>query len=314
MKSFLRSAFIGVLSASSVFSAPLEVRQGVSGFTDIDILQFALTLEHLENVFYKGAFSRFTENHFRQAGFDSRLFNQLRFIAQDEENHVVFLTQALSAAGVIPVSACEYNFPYTDVHSFLALASVLEGVGTSAYLGGARILTNKDILTQAGAILVSEGLHQSVLRNSLNLISSAKVTGTPINPNAIFSLAASFIVRCPQQNVALPFRAFPTLTPTQAGPHAISSRANFRIGRNVNFGRGGALFLTFVSGLDIISVVVERADLLFAVNIPSVISGQSYVFLTNSEARGSIADNIIIAGPAIIEVTPNAARINLSIL
>ncbi|KLJ05549.1 hypothetical protein EMPG_10946 [Blastomyces silverae] len=313
MKSFLRSAFIGVLGLSGVFSAPLEARQGGQGFTDVDILQFALTLEHLENVFYKGALSRFTENHFRQAGFDARLFQQLRFIAQDEQNHVVFLTDALRGAGVVPVSACEYNFPYTDIHSFLALASVLEGIGTSAYLGGARVITNKDILTQAGAILVAEGLHQSVLRNSLNLISSAKVTGTPIDANAIFSLAASFIVSCPQQNVALPFRAFPTLIPTQPGPHAISSRANFRVGRNVNIG-GGALFLTFVSGLDIVSVLVERAELLFAVAIPSVISGQSYVFLTNSEARGSIADNIIIAGPAIIEVTPRAATIDLSIL
>ncbi|OJD14120.1 hypothetical protein AJ78_05494 [Emergomyces pasteurianus Ep9510] len=313
MKSSLRSAFIGFLSASGVFGAPLEAPQGGGAVTDLDILQFALTLEHLENVFYKGAFSRFTENHFREAGFDSRLFNQLGFIAQDEEDHVVFITKALSAAGVKPVSACEYNFPYTDVHSFLALASVLEGIGTSAYLGGARLITNKDILTQAGAILVSEGLHQSVLRNSLSQISSAKVTGTPINANAIFSLAASFIVSCPKQNAPLPFRAFPTLTPTQPGPHAISSRAHFRVGRNVNIG-GGGLFLTFVSGLDIVSVVVERVDLAFAVAIPSVISGQSYVFLTNSDARGSIADNIIVAGPAIIEVSPNAATIDLSIL
>ncbi|EDN07151.1 hypothetical protein I7I51_03582 [Histoplasma capsulatum] len=312
MKSFLRGAFMGVLSASAVFSAPMEKRPA-RGVSDVDILQFALTLEHLENVFYKGALSRFTENHFREAGFDSKLLQQLRFIAQDEEDHVVFITKALSAAGVVPVSACEYNFPYTDVHSFLALASVLEGVGTSAYLGGARVISNKDILTQAGAILVAEGIHQSVLRNSLNQISSAKVTGTPVDANAIFSLAASFIVSCPKNNIPLPFQAFPTLAPTQPGPQAISSRAHFRIGKNVNIGEGG-LFLTFVSGLDIVSVAVERVDRLFAVNIPSVISGQSYVFLTNSEARGSIADNIVVAGPAIIEVTPRSATVNLSIL
>ncbi|ODH47280.1 hypothetical protein GX48_06621 [Paracoccidioides brasiliensis] len=311
MKSLLCSAFIGVLSAAGVFSAPLETRQ--QGITDIDILQFALTLEHLENVFYKGAFSRFTQNHFHEAGFDARLFNQLKFIAQDEEDHVVFITQALRNAGVNPVSACEYKFPYSDIHSFLGLASVLEGIGTSAYLGGARVISDKDILTQAGAILVSEGLHQSVLRNSLNLISSAKVTGTPINANAIFSLAASFIVSCPQQNVALPFKAFPNLSPIEAGPYAVSALAQFRVGGDVNFGNG-AVFLTFVSGLDIVSVLVERIDVVLIVAIPSVISGQSYVFLTNTDAQGSIADNIIIAGPAIIEVTPGAASIDLGIL
>ncbi|PGH19006.1 hypothetical protein AJ79_00039 [Helicocarpus griseus UAMH5409] len=313
MKTLLHSAFIGVLSASGVLSAPLESRQEEGGVSDIDILQFALTLEHLENVFYKGALSRFAESHFLQAGFDSKLFSQVNFVAQDEEDHVVFLTQALANAGAKPVAACEYNFPYTDVHSFLALASVLEGVGVSAYLGGAAVISDKDILTQAGAILVSEGLHQSVLRNSLHQASSAKVTGTPVDANSIFTLATAFIASCPEENTPLPFQAFPTLTPADAGPHTVAALANFHVAADVDIG-GDALFLTFVSGLDIVSVAAERADVAFAVAIPEVISGQSYVFLTNAEAQGAIADNIVVAGPAIIEVTPNAPSIDLAIL
>jgi len=43
MKFTLRSAFCALLSASSVLSLPLETRQQ-GGVTDLDVLQFALTV------------------------------------------------------------------------------------------------------------------------------------------------------------------------------------------------------------------------------------------------------------------------------
>jgi hypothetical protein len=39
----------------------------------------------------------------------------------------------------------------------------------------------------------------------------------PVGANAIFTLAASFIVECPATNVALPFTAFPSLTVDASG-------------------------------------------------------------------------------------------------
>ena len=111
--------------ASAAVAAPLATRQ--AAITDADILQFALTLEHLENVFYKGVLDKFTKADFEAANYSAAYYTNLEYIAHDEEAHVELLTTALAAAGAMPVAACTYSFPYTDIPSFITLSSVLEG-------------------------------------------------------------------------------------------------------------------------------------------------------------------------------------------
>lgn len=96
--------------------------------------------------------------------------------------------------------------------SFITLSSVLENVGTSAYLGAAPLITSKYYLTVAGSILAVEALHTSMQRLAIGEVPMANPLETPLDPMSVYTLASAFIVSCPASNVPLPFTAFPTLT------------------------------------------------------------------------------------------------------
>ena len=304
MKFFTTSAATSLLAITAI-AHPVKRQAAV---TDVDILQYALTLEHLENVFYKGAVSSMSEKAFTDAGFSAAYYDNLKYVVHDEEQHVELLTTALTAAGAKPVAACTYSFPYTDAKSFVTLASVLEGVGVSAYLGGAGLITSKAYLGVAGSILVTESLHQSVQRFNLGEVAPANPYGTALGLNPVYTLAAAFIKQCPSSNPALPVKAFPTLTATQGIPAAEGITFTFSVKGSLP----STFFVVFVSGLDTTSVTPTLQGDTIAAVIPATAMGQTYVFISKSKTNGSITDDLILYGPAIIEVTPPAPTFNIS--
>ncbi|KAK1044095.1 hypothetical protein LTR74_018342 [Friedmanniomyces endolithicus] len=104
-----------VAFASVVSALPTELSKRAN--IDTTVLQFALTLEHLENVFYKQALKNLARGlpEGRYAGYSADYYNDLKYIAHDEEQHVLLLEGELTVAGVTPVQACTYSFPYYDV-------------------------------------------------------------------------------------------------------------------------------------------------------------------------------------------------------
>ena len=67
------------------------------------ILNYALTLEHLENAFYQQGLANFSESQFADAGFDSDFYANLKTVASDESTHVDFLTKGLTGELMIPL-------------------------------------------------------------------------------------------------------------------------------------------------------------------------------------------------------------------
>lgn len=201
----------------------LAARQAAPKITDADILNYALTLEHLEDKFYRTALDKFDEAAFTAATNDSSFYSNLKEISSDETTHVSFLTAALTKAGAKPVAECTYDFKLPDVKTFLATSSILEGVGVSAYLGAAADIMSKAYLTAAGSILTVESRHSAYIRNALKESPFPSPFDVPLDFNEVYTLAAPFIVSCPSDNPPLPVKAFPTLTSSPDNPAKISS-------------------------------------------------------------------------------------------
>jgi hypothetical protein len=294
----MKSTFFSVAVLSALASAaPLKRATGPS---DGDILNYALTLEHLEDTFYRDALAKFTVEDFKSAGFDEATYNRIKTVSGDEATHVSFLTGALSAAGAKPVEACTYDFGYKDVKSFLATASILEGVGVSAYLGAAADIMSKTYLTAAGSILTVEARHSAYIRNAIGESPFPAPFDTPLSYNEVYTLAAQFITSCPSTNAPLPVKAFPTLT-------ASSAETSMKAGSTVTLAtkgykfEGGSVYAAFVTILGPVFVDAKAVDGGFEVVVPKEVAGQSYVVLTSCNTAAT--DDTIIAGPAVLEVS-----------
>ena len=224
--SFLRKAGLG--GAALVGGGALLGRPDVAfaghedSIPDVDVLNYALTLEYLEATFYTQAlggagttgvpsspaqFSRGSITGAKQfKGFGGRIrsnaYGLLRDIRNHEITHVNFLRGALGAVAVGP---CKFTFSaaLSNVGSFLATAQVLENTGVMAYDGAIRYVDGGDNLQAGAQIATVEARHASYL----NLINGDSPFPTAFDegkkPSEIFAAAKPFIVSCPDEVTAL---------------------------------------------------------------------------------------------------------------
>ena len=158
-----RSAFLvrGALATGSLYGAGAvgsfvtqAFAQGGGG--DVDILNFALTLEYLEAAFYKEGIAN--------AGLSGDAKKLATEIGDHENEHVAALTQTIKKLGGKPVQAPGVTFPFKDQKSFLKLAQVFEDTGVSAYNGAAPMISSKEVLGAAGSIVQVEARHAAAIR------------------------------------------------------------------------------------------------------------------------------------------------------
>jgi hypothetical protein len=171
-----RASFIlrGALTAGAVLGATavgpyVSNAFAASGSGDIDILNFALTLEYLETDFYKTKGT--------SVGLSGQAKTLASMFGDEEAEHVSALTKAITSAGGKPVKKPTFSFPVTDQTSFLKLAYVLENTGVGAYNGAGPSLMNKAYLAAAGSIVQVEARHAA---------SIALLTGSKITPDGAF--------------------------------------------------------------------------------------------------------------------------------
>ena len=212
------------------------------------------------------------------------------------------------AAGAPATAECTYAFGVTSPASFMATASILEGVGVSAYLGAAAQIVNKNYLTAAGSILTVEARHSSYLRAALGEAPFAQPFDVPLTPDEVDTLAHGFIVSCPSSNPPLKVHPFPGLAVDSSSPAPITTGAVITVdtaGYSLEPKSPGAqLYAAFVSVTGPVwtnvTEVPGSSGTKFSVTIPQGVEGQSYLVFTG--CHEAVTDDTVVAGPALVEV------------
>ncbi|WWD21216.1 hypothetical protein CI109_105700 [Kwoniella shandongensis] len=292
---FAALAALGAVSAMPTTYPLMKKAMAADAPTTTQVLQYALTLEHLEKKFYADALEKFDESAFEAAGYPNWVRGRLSQIAGHEADHVSLLSTAL---GNQSVEACEYNFPYTDVKSFIALATAIENVGVSAYAGAAQYIDDASYLTVAATILSTEARHQAWESSAVGGANPwGSAYDTPLGLNMVYTIASAFITSCPDSNAALPVKAYPALTvadATNAGDEASFVFEDSHTATN---------YAVFYSGLGSKAVQLDENN---KAMVPENLQGYAYVLIsTASDAKDVTTDNIV-AGPAILAYPFNA--------
>jgi rubrerythrin len=176
---------------SGVFAQDVTSSDDAPFESDVDVLNFALTLEHLEYAFYRDGIGNFS---FGADPFGNSIDAYLAEIRDHEGAHVDTLTSVITDLGSEPVAEATYDFGYgTNSQKFLMTAAALENTGVSAYDGAAQYLESADLLTAAGGIVSVEARHASYLNLITGVSPFSDAFETAKSPAEILEIAGPFI-------------------------------------------------------------------------------------------------------------------------
>jgi hypothetical protein len=178
-------AAYGAMSATGLISSALAQ----SGGGDVDILNFALTLEYLETEFYTRAAKQVTG----LSSYESKLTKELR---DNEAAHVDALTAAIKDLGGKPVAKPKFDFggAFGNRVSYFKTANVLEDTGVSAYNGAAPMISSVQVLASAGSIVQVEARHAAMIRLVRNKPPAPKAFDSASEMGAVLTAVKPFIV------------------------------------------------------------------------------------------------------------------------
>ncbi len=162
-----RSTFLirGVLAAGALYGAasmtPIIRKAFAQGASkgDLEILNFALTLEYLEAAFYD-------QGGKEVSGLSGEVKGYVETFGGEEQEHVDALMATITDLGGKPVEAPGVDFgdAFSSQDTFLQTAITFEDLGVSAYNGAAPMIESKDLLATAGGIVQVEARHAATIR------------------------------------------------------------------------------------------------------------------------------------------------------
>lgn len=140
--------------------------------SDVDILNYALTLEYLEAAFYAEANA--------SGALSGQLAQFARVVGGHEDAHVAALQRTLGSKAV-KRPMFDFMGTTSDPATFARTAMVLEDTGVEAYQGAATNITSRDVLTAAISIHPVEARHAAWVAS---IMSKGGVSPTSPAPEA----------------------------------------------------------------------------------------------------------------------------------
>jgi hypothetical protein len=159
----------------------------------VDVLNFALTLEYIEDAFY-------TAGNKAKGLIPAKYHAVFGEIGKHEAEHVKLLKGALGAAAVkAPKADFTAGGKYPDVFSnfdtFATLSQTFEDLGVAAYKGQAgNLIGNGDILTIALRIHSVEARHAAEVRRIRGMAAWDGAFDKPMTKDEVLAAAKPFLV------------------------------------------------------------------------------------------------------------------------
>jgi Ferritin-like domain len=184
----LRAAAAGGVAALAALALPDEGRGASAG--DVDILNYALTLEYLQASFYTEA-ERF-------GALSGRTARAARTVGAVERAHVRALRDVLGTAAV---KRPLFNFGgVTEAQrAFLKTAVAFEDLAVAAYKGQAARIGAKPLLAAAVSIHSVEARHAAWMRHLFGIVPAERAFDDPLSRPEVERIVAStrFIASAP---------------------------------------------------------------------------------------------------------------------
>lgn len=157
--------------------------------TDLDVLNYVLALERVEDAFYVQAMEMVSEDDFLEseamAAYSEErrgaVYADLQSFAEHEATHVEALAGVVELVGGTVPEAGTYDFGVVEPADVVATGQVLETAGVAAYAGASPCVESPDLLGVALSIHSVEARHAALLN---------QLAGESVAPDAFDEAAA----------------------------------------------------------------------------------------------------------------------------
>ncbi|OTB06149.1 hypothetical protein M426DRAFT_319227 [Hypoxylon sp. CI-4A] len=297
--------------------AVLPTEVGPPGVDD-QVWQNLLSAEWIIFDFYQQAVEAFNETAFIQAGMPNNTYKRIQEIRNNEAGHLRIFQNQISPTSIKP-GACEHQYPFYDVTSFLALTTVLE-ISSMAFLTG--LVQQAKLSTSQGAMIaIAETETRHEVWTLLEIWKTNPFAGpadtTFPYANQILDSTSAYIIpgSCPPENPEYPTprQGLPSLSAAK-GTKSLTPNSTIALNftdptNQPSFDTDTQYYAVFFHGVANVSVPINTTawpEEDIRVTIPAQFETKGVIAAVIADCPGAPTKENVVAGPGIILEQPAA--------